>query len=63
METLVKRFSDLSGREVYEILKARCDVFTVEQGIRYPDMDDIDYRSLHVWLQAGIPHVQMTLTL
>ncbi|MBQ9185251.1 MAG: GNAT family N-acetyltransferase [Bacteroidales bacterium] len=51
MVFLVKSFGQLSGKEVYEILKARSDVFMTEQGIRYPDMDDIDYRSLHVWMQ------------
>ena len=45
----VKAFGELSGSEVYEILKARCDVFTVEQQICYPDMDDIDYDAIHVF--------------
>lgn len=45
----VKRFEELTGAEVYEILKARCDVFTVEQRICYPDMDDIDYAAVHVF--------------
>ena len=46
----VKTFGELSGSEVYEILKARCDVFTVEQQICYPDMDDIDYDAVHVFI-------------
>ena len=46
----IKSFTELSGSEVYEILKARCDVFTVEQQICYPDMDDIDYGALHVFI-------------
>ena len=46
-----KYFNDLSSREVYEILKARAAVFIVEQNIVYQDMDDIDYRSLHVFTE------------
>ena len=44
---LIKRFDELSGREVYEILKARSAVFMMEQNIHYLDMDDVDYRSIH----------------
>jgi ElaA protein len=44
---VIKKFDELSGREVYEILKARSAVFTMEQNIHYMDMDDVDYRSVH----------------
>jgi ElaA protein len=44
---LIRRFDELSGREVYEILKARSAVFMMEQNIHYLDMDDVDYRSVH----------------
>lgn len=47
MEFHWKRFEELSGAEVYEILKARSAVFMMEQEIRYLDMDDVDYRSFH----------------
>lgn len=46
-----KYFNELSSRELYEILKARAAVFIVEQNIVYQDMDDIDYRSLHVFTE------------
>lgn len=50
LTTVVKTFPALSGAELYEILKARNEVFVVEQKICYPDMDDIDYRSVHVYI-------------
>ena len=40
---VIKKFDELSGREVYEILKARSTVFMMEQNIHYLDMDDVDY--------------------
>ena len=53
-----KTFQQLTATEVYEILKARCDVFTVEQRICYPDMDDIDYDAVHVFCEDGRGVVQ-----
>lgn len=47
MEFIVKRFEQLTEKEVYEILKARAEIFMMEQNIMYLDMDDIDYKSLH----------------
>ena len=45
----IKTFEELTTREVYEILKARCSVFVMEQNIHYLDMDDVDYRSIHIF--------------
>ncbi len=47
MTFISKRFNELNIKELYEILKARAEVFIMEQNIHYQDMDDIDYRSLH----------------
>lgn len=47
-----KEFDELSGAEVYEILKARSAVFMIEQSIFYLDMDDVDYRSIHIYEQG-----------
>ncbi|MGN1317217.1 MAG: GNAT family N-acetyltransferase [Acutalibacteraceae bacterium] len=47
MDLIAKYFDELSPTEVYEILKARAEIFIVEQKILYQDMDDIDYKSLH----------------
>ena len=53
MEFHWKCFEELSGAEVYEILKVRCAVFMMEQEIRYLDMDDVDYRSFHGFVTDG----------
>ncbi len=53
MELTVKTFDELSGREVYEILRARSAVFMMEQRIHYLDMDGTDYQSLHCFYQEG----------
>lgn len=49
MKIVSKYFYELSTRELYEILKARCDVFVVEQNCAYPELDGGDYESLHVY--------------
>ncbi|MET1248916.1 GNAT family N-acetyltransferase [Sporolactobacillus sp. STCC-11] len=45
----VKRFDQLSGKEVYEIMRARVDVFVVEQECPYHEVDPYDLFSLHVY--------------
>ena len=47
-----KFFDELNTRELYAILKARVDVFVVEQKCAYPELDGIDYKSLHVYNDA-----------
>lgn len=47
MNLIAKKFSELTANELYEILKARAEIFIIEQHINYQDMDDIDYKSLH----------------
>lgn len=47
MDLVAKNFTELSTSELYEILKARTEVFLLEQNIVCQDMDDIDYNSLH----------------
>lgn len=52
MKPEAKRFEELSAAEVYEILKARVQIFVVEQKCAYQDVDDIDYRSLHIFYKS-----------
>lgn len=47
MKLIAKRFEELTSKELYEILKARAEIFIMEQNIHYQDMDNIDYDSLH----------------
>ena len=44
-------FEELTTHELYEILKARCAVFVVEQQCPYQDIDGLDERSLHVFYE------------
>ncbi len=51
MNWQIKPFAQLSVYELYDLLKARSDVFVVEQTCIYSDMDDIDQdaSTLHVF--------------
>ncbi len=53
MQIKFKSFAELTAGELYEILKSRCEVFMLEQRIICQDMDDVDYRSYHCFLQEG----------
>lgn len=47
-------FEELSGAELYEIIKLRVDVFIVEQKCPYPELDNLDQRCLHlVYRESG----------
>ena len=49
MNYIIKKFNELTNKEVYEILKSRAEIFVKEQNIIYVDEDDIDYQSIHVF--------------
>ena len=54
MMFISKKFDELSTTELYEILRARVDVFVVEQNCPYPELDGADYDALHVfWEDDG----------
>lgn len=63
MELVVKHFSELSAEELFEIYKLHVSVFVVEQKCPYQEVDDADRASYHLWLEDGIPHIQMQLKL
>ena len=43
-----KTFAELSNNELYQILRSRQEVFTIEQQCIYQDLDDMDQHSLHL---------------
>ena len=45
---VIKKFDELSTKELYEILKVRAKVFVVDQTCVYQDVDGLDYDSIHV---------------
>ena len=51
METVVKKFNQLTVEELYEIIKLRVEVFVVEQNCIYQDLDDIDQEAYHVYIR------------
>ena len=53
MEIIAKFFNELTTVELYELLKARAQIFVVEQNCIYQDLDDKDYKSLHVFYKKG----------
>jgi ElaA protein len=52
-EVRTARFADLSATLLYDVLRLRVDVFVVEQGCAYPDLDgrDTEPGTEHVWLE------------
>lgn len=51
VKTYIRLFSELTTAELYEILKARFNVFVCEQHILYLDEDNIDYSATHFMLR------------
>ncbi len=47
----VKTFDALSTSNLYKIIKARVDVFVVEQNCPYPDLDNYDQKAVHLWAE------------
>ena len=50
MKFIAKFFSELTPAELYEILRARAEIFLLEQHIVEQDMDGVDYDCLHCFL-------------
>ncbi|WP_348548374.1 GNAT family N-acetyltransferase [Psychrobacter sp. KFRI-CH2-11] len=47
-EFSIKTFDELTSVDIYHILKARSQVFVVEQNCAYQDMDEVDFDCLHL---------------
>ncbi|GKU24669.1 GNAT family N-acetyltransferase [Clostridium folliculivorans] len=47
----IKTFNQLTGEEVYKLLKLRSEVFVVEQNCVYLDPDGKDQHSYHLYLE------------
>lgn len=51
MDWHIKKFSELTAYELYDILKLRSEVFVVEQNCIYQDIDSNDKLSYHLFLE------------
>ncbi|CAD7806156.1 Acetyltransferase [Chryseobacterium aquaeductus] len=49
----IKSFEEITTSELYEIIKARVDVFVVEQNCPYPDLDGYDQKAIHLWAEKN----------
>ncbi len=47
----IKSFDEFTVPELYAVLKARIDVFVVEQNCPYPDLDGYDQKAVHLWAE------------
>ncbi len=53
MDVVVKRFVELTGTEVYELLQLRAAIFVVEQDCAFLDPDGLDAAAWHVLGRRG----------
>ena len=49
----IKRFEELTTRELYQILQLRNEVFVVEQNCVYQDADGKDDKAFHLFLEKN----------
>lgn len=49
MKVIIKKFEELSGKEIYEIGKLRSEIFVIEQKCLYLDLDGKDEKSIHIY--------------
>lgn len=74
MNWKIKTFSELTAKELYAILRARAEVFVVEQHCAYQDLDLKDENAYHLFgedngeivcyariLQKGAPYPEMAI--
>jgi ElaA protein len=50
MNFIAKKFNELTVAELYEIVRARQEIFLMEQRIVCRDFDGVDYDALHCFL-------------
>lgn len=51
MDYKIKKFSELTTDQLYEVLKLRSEVFVVEQNCVYQDIDSKDKDAYHLFLE------------
>lgn len=52
MDWHIKTFEELTNNELYGLLKARVDVFIVEQECAYQEIDNIDQKAIHYFAEV-----------
>jgi ElaA protein len=57
METAIKKFSELTLAQLYEVLRLRAQVFVLEQNCPYVDPDNLDFVAFHL---LGYNHAELS---
>lgn len=52
MSWMIKTYEQLTKDELYSILKERLTIFVVEQNCPYPELDDLDQGSYHLFFEV-----------
>ena len=53
MDSIIKKFDELTLNELYKIMQLRSQVFVVEQNCIYQDLDDIDKISYDLFIKGN----------
>lgn len=53
MKFIAKNFSELSLMELYEILKARSQIFIIEKNMHCQDIDGVDIKARHFFIEEN----------
>lgn len=53
MEWKVKTFNEITKDELWSIYFARVQTFVVEQKRPYQEVDDVDKKALHIWVEEN----------
>ncbi|MEN1968412.1 GNAT family N-acetyltransferase [Lentibacillus sp. N15] len=53
MQWFKKSFNEIPAKELYQIIKARIDVFVVEQTCPYEELDNCDQDAIHLFLKEN----------
>ena len=61
MNWTLKHFSELTNRELYEILRVRVAIFVVEQTCPYQEIDEADFDAYHLFLTDDSGHIRAYL--
>ena len=48
---IIKTFHELDKQELYKFMQLRIEVFIVEQDCPYQDLDDLDSKGTHMWIE------------
>ncbi|MFN7250192.1 MAG: GNAT family N-acetyltransferase [Anaerobacillus sp.] len=51
MSWQLKTFAELTNDQLYTLLKERINIFVVEQNCPYPELDDLDQNSYHLFFE------------